>query len=79
MAADRHHPGVGDPNLVDRNALGRGPFGLSLGPQAIGIPEISKQSHLLLRVACCLLLLLFLLLLLLPLLLLLLPKSIVYP
>ena len=48
MAADRHHPGVGGPNLVGRSALGRGPFGLSLGPQAIGIPEISDEAHLLL-------------------------------
>ena len=32
MAADRRHPGVGGPNLVGRSALGRGPFGLSLGP-----------------------------------------------
>ena len=61
VAADRRHPGVGGPNLVGRSALGRGPSGLSLGPQAIGAPEISKKkAHLLLLVAfaCCLLLLL---------------------
>ena len=40
VAANQRHPGVGGPNLVGIGALGRGPFGLSLGPQAIGIPEI---------------------------------------
>ena len=42
LATDRRHPGVGGPNLVGRSALGRGPFGASLGPWAIGIPEISN-------------------------------------
>ena len=64
---------VGGPNLVGRSALGRGPFGPSLGPQAIGVPEISNEAHRLLLVACCLLLLLWLLLWLL------LPKSMVHP
>ena len=54
VAADRRHPGVGGPNLVGRTALGRGPFGLSLGPQAIGVPRISKKSPP--AIACCLLL-----------------------
>ena len=53
VAADRRHPGVGGPKLVGRSALGRGPFGPSFGPQAIGIPDISNEAHLL---ACCLLL-----------------------
>ena len=51
VAANRRHPGDGGPNLVGRSALGRGPFGLSLGPQAIGIPEISNEAHLLVAVA----------------------------
>ena len=51
VAADRRHPGVGGPNLVGRSALARGPFRPSLGPQAIGVPEISNEAHLL--VACC--------------------------
>ena len=51
VAAHRRHPGVGGPNLVGRSALGRGPFVLSLGPQAIGIPEISDEAHLLVAVA----------------------------
>ena len=41
-AADRRHPGVAGPNLVGMSALARGPFGLSLGPWAIGVPEISN-------------------------------------
>ena len=40
VAADRRPPGVGGPNLVGRTALGRGKFGLSLGPRAIGVPVI---------------------------------------
>ena len=56
MAADRRHPGVLGPNSVGWSALGRGTFGLSLGPRVMGIPEISNEAHLL--VACCLLLLL---------------------
>ena len=54
VAANRRHPGVRGPNLVGRTALGRENFGLSLGPRAIGVPEISNEAHLL--VACCLLL-----------------------
>ena len=64
VAADQRQPGVGGPNLVGRTALGRENFGLSLGPQAIGVPEISNEAHLLVAVACCLLLL---------------PKSTVHP
>ena len=51
VVADRRHPGVGGPNLVGRSAFARGPFRPSLGPQAIGVPEISNEAHLL--VACC--------------------------
>ena len=40
-AADWCHPGVGGPNLVGMSALGRGSFALSLGPWAIGVPEIA--------------------------------------
>ena len=60
VAADRRHPGVGGPNLVGRTALGRGNFGLSLGPQAIGVPEISNEAHLLVACCCCCCLLLLL-------------------
>ena len=86
VAADQRHQAVGGPNLVGRSALGRGPFGLSLGPQAIGILVISNEAHLLVAVACCCCLLLLLvaiacclLLLLVAVACCLLPKSIVHP
>ena len=53
VAADWRHPGVGGPNLVGRTALGRGPFGLSLGPRAIRVPDMSKNSPPAVAVACC--------------------------
>ena len=37
--------------MVHRSALGRGPFGLSLEPQAIGVPEILNEAYLLVGVA----------------------------
>ena len=51
VAADRRHPGVGGPNLVGRTALGRGNFGLSLGPQAIGDLRYRMKPTCLLLVA----------------------------